>query len=385
MDINIVVAVAERADCRFRLAAVVGVNVSRRAFHVNRFHARAKPDALDEIHGGNDRAAQPPLFAEIGQLRLFSGTPEPCRVCGLQSARPPRLVHGMMIQNLKAFTHQVVEFSAAVPAFRQVFSDPFAENIVRAHKGIGIVAAADHQAVAVADAGVEPPRIVAEFFLQRGNQFGCLGGGNFVGAVVEHDFVVVVLALIGERDHIAAVGGVVGRHFKPHAHRLQRGAPLGVDARIEREDRHVCGVAFRNHALGNIGNGSHQCVLGKTVHHRLFCGFHRRPVSEHGNFFIRHAVGNQYKIFHIAILPVRLLTSLYYSTLWEKVQEDFPHFFESFCEAAANRLTGAEKSCIMTGRESGGDDVNYGEKTRARKREQGSPRAETTAVRKVLG
>ena len=299
VDVNIVVTVAERADCRFRLAAVVGVDVSSRSLHVNRLHPRAEPDALDEVHGGDDRTVQPPLLAEIGKLRFFSGTPKPCRVRGLQSARPPRLVDGMVVENLKTLAHQVVEFPAAVLTLWQVLSNPFAENVMRAHKWVGVVAAANHQAVTVTDPGVESPRVGAEFFLQCGNQFGCLGGGNLVCAVVEHDFVVVVLALVGKCDHVATVSGVLGRHFKPHADRFQRRAPFGINARVERQNCHVGGVALGDHALGNVGNGSDQRFFRKTVHHRFFCGFHRSSVPKRGNFFVRHAVRNQYKVFHI--------------------------------------------------------------------------------------
>ena len=164
----------------------------------------------------------------------------------------------MIFQDIVAVLHQFEKFLAAVGRFREIIADALSENVVRTHEIVSIVAVLPDQAVTVADAGVEFPLIVSELILKRLDQLIGFRRGDLIGAVVENDTVGVVVLLLGQGHHVAAVSRLVGLHFNAHADCLQRRTTFGVHCRVKRKNRHIGGVAFGHHSVGNVGNHSDQ-------------------------------------------------------------------------------------------------------------------------------
>ena len=156
----------------------------------------------------------------------------------------------MVIEDVPACAHKLIEDLAVLTA-REIFLDALTEDIVRAHEIVGITAALPENAVAVADTRVKAADIVSESGIKCLDKLVSLRGGYLVGAVVKH-YLLVILTLVGKGDDVAAVCNLILLHFKSHTDRLQRRATLGVELGIKGEDRHICGVAFGNHAARHV-------------------------------------------------------------------------------------------------------------------------------------
>ena len=218
-----------------------------------------------------------------------------------------------MIENIETAAHQIVKRGAAVIAAGQIFADALSQNIVRTVEIILVVAVFPDQAMAVADTRVKALRFVAQFGLQRFNQFVGLGRGDLVGAVVENDLVVVILAVVGQRDHVAAVGHLVGLHFDAHTDRLERRTALGIDLGVVGKDGKVCRVAFGHHALRHVGDRADKRLFCQRVHRGLARRAHGRFAAERLDGLVGHTVGDQNQIFHRTLLFYVRIGKTYHS------------------------------------------------------------------------
>ena len=126
----------------------------------------------------------------------------------------------VVLQNVITCPHQIIEGLARL-AGRQIGTDALADDVVRACKIIGFVAVLPKQAVPIGYAGVEMAHGIAELGFKRANQFVRLGGRDLVGAVIDHDLVIVV-AVLAECDHVAAVSRLSRLHGQAHAHGFKR-------------------------------------------------------------------------------------------------------------------------------------------------------------------
>ena len=82
--------------------------VTGSTLNVNRFHTRAKADALDKVNCGDNCSVKVPFFCERGKCRLLSGAPKPNRVCCFKTARSSCNIYGVVIKNIPINADDIV-------------------------------------------------------------------------------------------------------------------------------------------------------------------------------------------------------------------------------------------------------------------------------------
>ena len=128
---------------------------------------------------------------EGGESRLFAGAPEPDGVCRAQSACAASLVYRVMLKNIPACSHKIVE-RLTVLARGQIVFNALTQNVVRTHEIICVASAVPENTMAVAYAGVEAANVVSQSIVERFYELIRLCGSYLVCAVIYHYLVVIV-------------------------------------------------------------------------------------------------------------------------------------------------------------------------------------------------
>ena len=202
----------------------------------------------------------------------------------------------MVPQNGAALLHPVTERGCR-RGTRQVIPDDPAGDVVRGGEvsQVGGVVVPD-EAVAVADAGVEP-HPVREMGVQAAYELFCFRGRNVAAAVVNHPPLCKV-RLLREGDKVAADGILAGGEVDADAGGLKRRTAGVALRRLIAERGEVGDVAARFHAVGHSLGHPEDCTGGEGIHIGLISCLHRGLPAQRRDRRVGHTVAEQYQIFH---------------------------------------------------------------------------------------
>ena len=192
------VAVFEGVQTCQTFGFVIGIPVSRCAFHFDDVHIRGAAYSFKKVYGGNHRAFKTRFVVKRSQRGFHAASPEPDAVCGRFAVLDAFYVYGVVRENLVRLFINVCE-QIFIDAGRKILADDPARNIVRRSKSVVRNAAVDNKTVAVTYARIKMQYVGAEIFRNAVNEDFCLGGGYFAGAVIEHSF--VFKRLVGRKRH----------------------------------------------------------------------------------------------------------------------------------------------------------------------------------------
>src|SRR5437762_597698 len=154
-------ALREGAQPVLGLAAEVRVEETGSARHGDLLEPRQHAEAVHQVDGGDDRALDAEALAQRRQPRALALPPEPDRGRRALAARRARLAEGMLGQEAARALHQVAEHLGP-GAVGEVPRHRLVGEVVRRRGAHAALAAAPHEEVAVADAGVELEAVAAE-------------------------------------------------------------------------------------------------------------------------------------------------------------------------------------------------------------------------------
>ena len=155
------------------------------------------------------------------------------------------------------------------------------------------------KAMTISHAAVKIKFTAAEMLLHGFDYLRRLFGRDIAAGVVKHGLCAVI-RLVAQSDKVAAQSDISLAHLDSDADRL-KGRAAGVALlRIESEHAHICNIAAGFESSGNGPDKSYFAPRRKRIDIGLLCDFHRRLSAESLNGIIRHAVAENYSIFHIS-------------------------------------------------------------------------------------
>src|SRR5205809_7144514 len=200
-------ALLEGAQPVLGLAAEVRVEETGGARHGDLLEPRQHAEAVHQVDGGDDRALDAEALAQRRQPRALALPPGPDRGRRALAARRARLAEGMPGPEAPRAFHQVAEHLGP-GAVGEVPRHRLAGAVVRRRGAHAALAAAPHEEVAVADAGVELEAVAAERAIHVADDLRRLLARRVAGREVAHDLRAALGRL--ERHQVAAERDVVG-------------------------------------------------------------------------------------------------------------------------------------------------------------------------------
>ena len=155
------------------------------------------------------------------------------------------------------------------------------------------------KAMTISHAAVKIKFAAAEMLLHGLDYLRRLFGRDIAAGVVEHGLCAVI-RLVAQGDKVAAQSDIRFAHLDSDADRLKGRASCVALLRIESEHAHICNIAAGFESGGNGSDKSDFTLRRERIDIGLLCDFHRRLAAESLNGIIRHAVAENYSIFHIS-------------------------------------------------------------------------------------
>ena len=219
---------------------------------------------------------------------LSSLAPEPDGVGGPLAARMRAAFTGCSARRAVGELHHLLSSGAFCPSGRRPRTLR-AGDVVRRREARARLSAAQHEALAVGDAGYrrtasEPKRALTASTSSRASD-----EGDLARAVIDH-VRLLERGRVRQRDQVAAVGHVRRVQLDADARRLQRRAAGVIDARVVAEHGEVRRVAAGAHALGHGAHHAERAVLRHAVHAGWRARLQRRFPAQLRHRHVRHAV-----------------------------------------------------------------------------------------------
>lgn len=196
------VVVFEGLEGGVDFALVVGVEEAGGAGDAGGVEAGKDAEAAYEVDGGDDGAGASEFFLVGGEGHGASLAPEPDLGGGGFAAGDASAVDGVVGEDGLGAFHEI-DKGGPVGSGGEVFVDALSGNVVG---GLGVDVGGSvfpDDEVAVADAAVEVDVVVAEMFLEGGDEGVSVFGGDVSGGVIIH-------ASVADGDEVAADGDIVG-------------------------------------------------------------------------------------------------------------------------------------------------------------------------------
>ena len=233
---------------------------------------------------------------EVGTNAL---APQPDAVCRTLALPDALQIDRMIFQHVVRTHHQIIQRCCILAvAQRQIGLDRSACDVVRRCESAQIGGAViPDQAVPISNTGIEPESIVAQCLFHCLHQDACLFGGDIAGAVVHHGAILIV-RLIAQCHQIAAQRNIGGLHVDADASGLQRRTAGVILHRVIAQNREVCHIAARLHAILHGLNQTNGCFLCQSVHVGGIRCLQRGLVSQFLHWIVCHTVTQYYQIFH---------------------------------------------------------------------------------------
>ena len=132
----------------------------------------------------------------------------------------------MIFENIIGLLHKFKKFSAAVLSFGKILAYTLAENIVRTHEIVFVVAVLPDKTMAIAYTRVEFTHIVAKLFFKSLYKLISFLGRYFVCTVVDDYSILIILLFLGKSYNVTSVSRFIRLHFYTHPYRFKRGTSL---------------------------------------------------------------------------------------------------------------------------------------------------------------